>query len=420
MPTNKKKKGRSKQMPTVDELLAAADHALLTQDTSHAIALYTQAIKGSAVANDMVSSILEKRAGARLSMADQLGALEDYQQALVVLSENINTDSAMFEQKAALHFYIGQLCEGQDALKAYKFGIDLLEKALTSRQKQSESSSTAELSCTGATDQDSSTQPSPQQLLQETQRLLASAYCSTAELYLTDLCFEENAEQECEFYIQKSLALKDATGESSIDALQAVSSLRLSQKRGVEAVDPILCVYAKLKRGCEALAKLTGLCDDDKAADEQQAQELLELDSAQNLPDFEFRCQTAKLLLECTAVLKEQSDLRWRNCAKAAVLVLGSLMAENDEVIEIWFLMGEANYAMDCPEVAVHYWTRTKEMLTCVQESLEQEIADSLNEEEEDVLQQQLDEVTCQLDDVTTKLDHIKRTESNEVEPMEE
>jgi hypothetical protein len=85
----------------------------------------------------------------------------------------------------------------------------------------------------------------------------------------------------------------------------------------------ILQAYANIKVGLEALASLVGLDgnndddDDDDDDDEtrrkipnQQALELQEvLDAANSLPKSEFRCQTAKLLVECAALLKEESKL---------------------------------------------------------------------------------------------------------------
>jgi hypothetical protein len=77
--------------------------------------------------------------------------------------------------------------------------------------------------------------------------------------------------------------------------------------------------HQRIKEGSEALASLVGLDgnqdddddddDDDKKEAPQQALELQEVDAANSLPEFEFRCQTAKLLVECAAMLKEESKL---------------------------------------------------------------------------------------------------------------
>jgi tetratricopeptide (TPR) repeat protein len=371
MPTNKKKKGVSKGKKSVEDLISAADQALMTQDASYAIKLYTAALE----LGESTSKVYEKRADAKLSVSDQVGALEDYTAAL----STIDTDE--LERKADLYLYIGQLCGEKDALDAYQKGIDCLTKGIAD---------------------------------EEIQNKLVQAYCNVAELYLTDLCFEENAEQECESYIGLALTKwTDEDGEPMVDALQTAANVRLSQKRGTEALALVLRAFEKMRAGCEALASLVGLRETSNA-DEEEASELLELDSVQNLPGFEFRCQTAKLLLECNAIQQQTDNL----CVNAAIDVLGSLLAENDDVIEIWFLTGDAFAAMNPPnhEIASHYWERTKEMLTATQQSLEQQIAEADDDEEEDEMQQQLDEVTCQLEDVVTKLEQVV----NDEETMEE
>ena len=92
-------------------------------------------------------------------------------------------------------------------------------------------------------------------------RQLCGAYCSVSELYLTDLCCEPNAEQNCESALQTALELDDP--QSSPDAVQAMANLRLSQNKGVEAVSYILDAYGRVKVGCEAMADLVGLGADD-------------------------------------------------------------------------------------------------------------------------------------------------------------
>jgi len=278
------------------------------------------------------------------------------------------------------------------------------------------------------------------QLLRETRRKLSAAYCTAAELYLTDLCLEEDAERECEDLVDLALRLTiddddgapgggGVAGEPTVDALQTATSLRLSQSRGAEAVDYILKACRQMRAGCRALASLVGVASGDESSpddhraqqqppppQQQEARELLELEAVQNLPEFEFRCQTAKLLLECAAELKgiegtgavAKDDPRRHQCLQASVDVLGSLLAENDEVVEIWFLMGEAFAAMSQTDVAAYYWERAKDMLECVRQSLEEEIVERAGElegEEEDELQRQVDEVTCQLEDIGAKLE---------------
>jgi tetratricopeptide (TPR) repeat protein len=220
---------------------------------------------------------------------------------------------------------------------------------------------------------------------------------------LTDLCYEEDAERECETAVQAALKTIDpADGEPFVDSLQTMASLRLSQRRAQEAMRYILEAYEKMKCGCEALAVLVGLQNIDEAI--AQAVELVDVDAANNLPSFEFRCQSAKILLECAAALKEESNEASKapqqavQCSDAAIQVLGSLLAENDEVIEVWYLMGCASEAVSDLDAASQYWERALEMLVKLKETLQM----SSDEDEE---QDELQDVNTQIEDVRKKLE---------------
>ena len=58
---------------------------------------------------------------------------------------------------------------------------------------------------------------------------------------MTDLCFESDAETQCEAAIQQSLVVSP----DNLDALQAYASFRLSQSRPTEACELIESVYIK-------------------------------------------------------------------------------------------------------------------------------------------------------------------------------
>ena len=250
-----------------------------------------------------------------------------------------------------------------------------------------------------------------------------------AELYLTDLCFEENAETECESYVSLALKINDTDGEPMVDALQTAASLRLSQKRTTEAIGFILRAYEKMKTGCEALAKLVGL-DDSKS---KRSAELVEVDAADSLPSFEFRCQTVKLLLECAAPSTEDDadqkpQASWKSieqerikCYNASIHVLGSLMAENDEVPEVWYLLGCAYLGSGNKELARHYWSSALEMLTNFQKELEKESeeGDMENDDENEELDMQIQSISCQMEDIRSKLEDIEG-ENNDNIAMEE
>lgn len=230
---------------------------------------------------------------------------------------------------------------------------------------------------------------------------------------MTDLCYEEDAERECETAILAALKIIDPTdGEPLVDSLQTMASLRLSQRRAQEAIRYALEAYEKMKCGCEALSALVGLQKNGEAR--TQAVELVDVDAANNLPSFEFRCQSAKILLECAAALKEENNEASEvpeqavQCSDAAIQVLGSLLAENDEVIEVWYLMGCAFEVVSDLDAASQFWERTLEMLLKLKERLEM----SSNDGEE---QDELQDVNIQIEDVRKKLEET----GHEVDAME-
>lgn len=100
----------------------------------------------------------------------------------------------------------------------------------------------------------------------------------------------------------------------------------------------------------------------------------------------------------------------------AAISVLGSLLAQNDEVVEIWFLAGCAFAAKNPPmvESAHFYLQRAMEMLSEIKKALQQEVEYVGDEVEKQEIQAQLEENQTQIDDVQTKLNEHDGTSSME------
>ena len=87
------------------------------------------------------------------------------------------------EEGHAKYMIMGQLCSGKEALDYFSKGIKLLQAETINAKK--EGSITKEESFNVRTE-------------------LAVAYCSVAEIYLTDCCFEPNAEEECEKALKRA------------------------------------------------------------------------------------------------------------------------------------------------------------------------------------------------------------------------
>jgi len=98
---------------------------------------------------------------------------------------------------------------------------------------------------------------------QEHKSSLATAYSAVAELYMTDLCDEPEAEETCEQCVQDALA----ADPNCIDAYQALANLRLVRNRVEEA-----------QSACQTLLSL--------------------LKSTENLPSLQFLGEVARNLIE--------------------------------------------------------------------------------------------------------------------------
>ena len=432
-----KKAKKKAPKASVGELLKAATSAMESLDVERAYEYYNRAASQlqSEKPNEVKALIhvLEKMGECQVSIGDQDVAKGHFLQSLRLLEGSTTEserDANFYETHSSLCFYIGQLSLEKEALEAYQQGIRSLEECI--KHVEDENSAAAAQNTVGMQDDtedaknsDSSTNTSEDTNNMKSQALirqkLSGAYCNLAELYLTDLCEEETAETDCEHNLEKALQLKDADGEPLVDALQTMASLRLSQKeRQLEAVPFVLRAYEKQRAGSEALAALVGLNVDKKKCEdktEEKAQELIEVEAASNLPEFEFRCQTAKLLLECAGLLKESSNEvdissnqfdQEDECVTAAISVLGSLLAQNDEVIEIWYLTGCAFAAKKPPltDTAKFYLERAKEMLTDIRKALKEEET-FIDELEQPEFVEQLEMNEIQLNDVQTKLDEL-------------
>ena len=136
---------------------------------------------------------------------------------------------------------------------------------------------------------------------------MSEAHCATAELYLTDLCFDENAEGKCEAAVAQACEL----APDNPTAFQLQASLRLSQERPQEAQAALMqCVQLW-----------------------QQCPEEL-------LPDFDFRTQTSSLLMEA-------------GLFKEATSCLEVLVQEDDSHPEVWYLLARCHATLSAPESAV-------------------------------------------------------------------
>jgi len=280
---------------------------------------------------------------------------------------------------------------------------------------------------------------------------LCKAYCSIAELYLTDLCYELDAEMKCEEAIQNAFIYDDP--QATPDVFQALANLRLSQsseEQRLEAYSYMIKAYDRMKVGCEALAQLVGLGskeeeeeeeeDDDKDAHVEKyssheiekhhpsstfdtnALELKDeiLQAVNALPPFEFRCQSVKILLECASLLMKKtmnvpvsSTTMVDTCVEASIQILGSLLAENDEVPEIFYLLGTAFLSSTCPnpESAFFYFQRALDMTQKIKQDMEKDYVKGMMVD--DKWEDDHDDIIGRIEDINQKMAEIQQMNEN-------
>ncbi|RKP24685.1 hypothetical protein SYNPS1DRAFT_23254 [Syncephalis pseudoplumigaleata] len=231
-------------------------------------------------------------------------------------------------------------------------------------------------------------------------RQLSSAYVSMTEIYLTDCCFEADAEAKCELYLEQAIKA-DATNP---EVFQTLASVRLSQQRPEEA----------------------------KEALERSIAQWIDLDPQDAAyPPYESRIALVKLLLEL-----EQFE--------RAITVLDGLQREDDQSVDMWYLFGWTYYCQgeqiaDDMERRKEIWEDARECLLQANKlyhQLEhddegilehtQELLDTLNgvlppradeEEDDDVMQQQQQQLNG--DDVEEEWEDVASSSDEEGDAME-
>ncbi|KAE8596156.1 hypothetical protein XENTR_v10015990 [Xenopus tropicalis] len=150
--------------------------------------------------------------------------------------------------------------------------------------------------------------------IEVTTKDIAAAFCSVAEIYFTDLCMEEEAGEKCKEILQKALEYDP----NSSEALQLMASYLFSMdqpQEGKEYLMKSLASWLPSMQKKEAEMQGDGTEEPTESA----------------LPPYESRITTAKLLTEA-----EEFEL--------ASEVLEALLEEDDEVVQVWYLLGWVCY----------------------------------------------------------------------------
>jgi tetratricopeptide (TPR) repeat protein len=223
------------------------------------------------MAEPLLLKVLELQPGntEALDLAGEMFAeMGEYSKAITAFEESIRLAPNENGQK---YMSLGQLKLGKEALLLYQYGCTLFTNDPIS---------------------------------------LCLAKVAIAEMYLTDLCLEPEAEQAC---IQ---ALHEAylANPTSIERMQTECSLYISQHKKEDAINLLLQVADRLNTETQSLM---------------------------------FRTSTCRLLIELEQYVK-------------AIPILEGIWQEEDENVEVWILLGLAHYhinnieeARECYENAI-------------------------------------------------------------------
>ena len=202
-----------------------------------------------------------------VELGDPDSAREAFEVAIALDPEGANDGSEKF-------LWLAQLNEegGATSVRWFEKGIEVLKREIGELEGKSIKKAEVE------------------ELLEEKKRKVANSLCGIAEVYMTDLALEEDAEARCEAAVTEALLY----APNNPEPLQTLASIRISQLRHDDA-------KAALARSVELWKDL----DPDDPT----------------VPDFSTRISLSRLLMEA-----EMED--------EAIEVLERLVGENDGSVE--------------------------------------------------------------------------------------
>lgn len=224
-------------------------------------------------------------------------------------------------------------------------------------------------------------------------RDLSGAFCSLAELFMTDLCDEDGAAARCDEFAAAAVA----ADEENAEAHRVLADLRMCQERPGEALAPVLRAIELLhacyppdeddeeeedaavaagaggrvtaghsRRGSSgpsvtmAAAAAAAAASSGDAAATASALAALEFASQAKLaqlPPWESRLRMAQIAMELEAYAP-------------AADVLVRLLEEDDTAMEVWFLLAEAHFLQGEPEEAQEYLEEAMAMVSAALEAV--------------------------------------------------
>lgn len=217
--------------------------------------------------------------------------------------------------------YLGQWMEGFQALESFRNGINCFKNQMQVLEQK---------------DNMRDKEKQKQALL----RQLVSAYCTMAELYMTDLCYEDDAESSCEQLLKQGLQ----HDEKNIEALSTLANFRLCQQKpdlAKQAIREATSNLSKLEEDINQQYVIYNNPDSALGGTNGQTNEE-SVGAGAVMPPYSTRFALAKAAMES-------------ECYNEALSVLEGLLAEDDTDLELWFLVGEAYLHTGDPQTALQY-----------------------------------------------------------------
>jgi len=233
------------------------------------------------------------------------------------------------------YLYLGQITEGREAVQHYEKGIVIMKETIEYQKNNKEKRDDEKPLSNGD---------------------VANVYCSLAEIFMTDCCMEDDAEEQCEKYCK--LAVE--TDEKSLDAAVSMSNLLLNQSKMDDAkitTEKALSLWTELSANIEE-------------------------DSIPENLSYEARVTLIKLLIEVEMYDKVSP-------------IVDQLIEENEDDIRIWYYLGLAKSLMKDTDNPRFYLEKALELIekTGFQNDdmvahIEQLLVDCPPEDEMDVIEE--------------------------------
>lgn len=118
-------------------------------------------------------------------------------------------------------------------------------------------------------------------------RHIGSAYASIADLYMTDLCDEPEAEEHCQNALNEAFKVD----KDNIEAHQSMANLRLVRNNDQEAKKHLTVVFQQIQKIREALNEVAVI-------DVMKQQSHQNINQLRQMPSVDFRLHTANLLVK--------------------------------------------------------------------------------------------------------------------------